>query len=144
MRDVKYASPDHGWEDSLTDFQKWLCALAQISHTERGGNTITALVCLLGLNGAAEILFTSNNRKEGELESTKKFLEELLGYVVTNPDKLQPKPLEKQILWRITEANFRKVNDYLVTLLAALEECMKHFRHPALVGGEYKLRSRKL
>lgn len=135
--DVKYASRDSVWDQSLNDFQKFLCKLAQVCHSEKGGKTMTALACLLDVNGGGNFVFTSNLRKEPELESTKKFLEELLGYVASNPQKLEPKAFQRQILWRCLRFGFAKVDGYLTTLTIMLEKCIEDYRlHEASAAGK--------
>lgn len=81
--------PGKGAKDkTLTEFQKFLNKLAMICDTRKGdhGATVTALVCLSGIHGP-EYIFTSNFRKEAELEETKSFLSDLLtllGLIQTN------------------------------------------------------------
>lgn len=88
-----YTSGSGSKDRTLTEFQKFLTKLALICDTLKGehGRTVTALVCLKGINGP-EYIFTSNFRKLAELEETKLFLSNLLTFVGTNPDNLQPKP----------------------------------------------------
>ncbi|KAI9148947.1 hypothetical protein HJFPF1_10991 [Paramyrothecium foliicola] len=122
--DIKYASGPGGDDQALTDFQKFLSFIALTLQNERGPETVTALVCILTATGGADLLFTSNQRKEGELESAKMFLEELLRYVVANLDAPRPGPVKKQILWMIVAFNSSKINAYLRKLLSALDNCL--------------------
>lgn len=118
--------PGKGAKDkTLTEFQKFLNKLAMICDTRKGdhGATVTALVCLSGIHGP-EYIFTSNFRKEAELEETKSFLSDLLTFVGTNPNKLHPKPLQKQVLWKSFVFNYSKLKFYLGSLIDALEECI--------------------
>lgn len=121
-----YTSGSGSKVKTLTEFQKFLTKLALICDTLKGehGRTVTALVCLKGINGP-EYIFTSNFRKPAELEEIKLFLSNLLTFVETNPDKLKPKPLQKQVLWRSLEFNFDKVDCYLKSLIDALDDCIE-------------------
>lgn len=123
--DTIYISGSGIKSKTLTEFQKLLTMLAMICDTLKGdhGRTVTALVCLKGINGP-EFILTSNCRKQAELEETKLFLCNLLTFVGTNPDKLQQKPLQKQVLWRSIVFNFDKVNIYLSSLIDALDTCI--------------------
>lgn len=128
--DVKYASgtADADKSKSLPDFQRFLCKLAQICDTQKGGKTITGLVCLRSPQGA-EYLISSNQRKDTELQQTTEYLSGLLNYIATNPEDLKPKPLQKQVLWRILERNFDRLVIYLRELSGALESCIADFSH---------------
>lgn len=122
---IKYASLDNGgYNSSLTDIQRLQYKLAQTCHTDKGGNTMTALVLLQGDAGNIEILFTSNRRKEDEMQAIQKYLYELLDYVSANPEKLARKPLEKRVLWRILENCFNRVDGYLSALSTAIKLCI--------------------
>ncbi|KAF4957336.1 hypothetical protein FSARC_11335 [Fusarium sarcochroum] len=120
---IRYTSGDTCSDASLTDYQKFLCKLAQICDNEKGSACITALVALKGPLGP-EYLFVSNSRKTSELERTKVFLFDLIEYVGSNPERLAPKALQKQILGRIFEFNFPRLVVYLKQLCAALEGCI--------------------
>ncbi|KAH7320583.1 hypothetical protein B0I35DRAFT_459380 [Stachybotrys elegans] len=110
---------------SLSEFEVFLCKLALVCQTQRSPDTITSLVCLKTATGGAEFLFTSNDRAAPELEKTRRFLEKLLAFVSTNPENLNPKPLQKQVLWRILEANFDKLVGYLNSLNSSLALCLE-------------------
>jgi hypothetical protein len=133
-----YTSGSGTKDKTLTEFQKFLTKLALICDTLKGehGRTVTAVVCLKGINGP-EYIFTSNFRKLSELEETKSFLSDLLTFVGTNPGKLQPKPLQKQVLWRSLEFNFNKVDFYLKSLVDVLDDCIDCESRRGLVG-QYK------
>lgn len=133
-----YMSGSGNKNKPLTEFQKFLTKLAMICDTLKGehGRTVTALACLKGINGP-EYIITSNFRKLTEFEETKLFLSNLLTYVGTNPDKLQPKPLQKQILWRSLAFNFDKVDFYLRTLIDTLDLCIDCESRKGSVG-QYK------
>ncbi|KAI5459692.1 hypothetical protein BGZ63DRAFT_425661 [Mariannaea sp. PMI_226] len=122
--DVKYASGDSCSDASLTDYQKFLCKLAQVCDSEKRGGTVTALVVLKGTKGP-EYLFVSNMRKRIELERTKTFLNQLLGYVGENPDKLGVKPLQKIVLGRILEFNCLRLSEYLNSVVSSLTNCIQ-------------------
>ncbi|KAJ4854619.1 uncharacterized protein T069G_10177 [Trichoderma breve] len=124
-------------DKTLTEFQKFLTKLALICDTLKGehGRTVTALVCLKGINGP-EYIFTSNFRKLTELEETKLFLSSLLTFVGTNPDSLQPKPLQKQVLWRSLVFNFDKVDFYLTSLIDVLDDCIDNESRRGLIDSE--------
>jgi hypothetical protein len=130
-----YISGSGRKDKTLTEFQKFLTKLALICDTLKGehGRTVTALVCLKGINGP-EYILTSNFRKPEELKQTKLFLSELLTFVGVNPDKLQPKPLQKQVLWRSLVFNFDKVDFYLKTLIDALDDCIDCESRKGLIG----------
>lgn len=133
-----YTSGSVTKNDTLTEFQKFLTKLAMICDTLKGdhGRTVTALVCLKGINGP-EYILTSNFRKSMELDEIKIFLSDLLTFVGTNPDKLQPKPLQKQVLWRSLVFNFNKVDFYLRSLIGALDLCIDCESRRGRVG-QYK------
>lgn len=122
---ITYASGSGSKDKTLTEVQKFFSKLALICDTQKGeqGRTVTALVCLRGTEGP-EYIFTSNSRKETELRETKSFLSSLLTFVGTNPSKLEPKPLQKQVLWRSLEFNFDKLKCYLDALITALDNCI--------------------
>ncbi|RFU73328.1 hypothetical protein TARUN_8920 [Trichoderma arundinaceum] len=144
---IKYASGDSGKGAPLTEFQQYLSKLALICDTEKGKFTMTALACLEGAKGP-EYVFASNYRKPMELEDTKKFLERLLDYIVTNPEKHKPKTHKKQVLWRILEFNFGKLDYYLGTLVTVLDCCINECevrRRPAdhqILNRLYELRNK--
>ncbi|KAL6897627.1 hypothetical protein GGI43DRAFT_97920 [Trichoderma evansii] len=123
---ITYASGSGNKDKTLTEFQKFLTKLALICDTVKGegGRTVTALVCLKGINGP-EYIFTSNFRKEAELEEAKLFLSGLLKFVGTNPDNFKTaKPLQKQVLWKSLEFNSDKLESYLRSLIDALDDCI--------------------
>ncbi|KZL80874.1 hypothetical protein CI238_01917 [Colletotrichum incanum] len=124
MNNITYSSANSDNDRAPTPFQVFLCKLAQICDTEKGGDTITALVALRGANGPA-YRFASNNRKKTELDDTKKFLSDLLDFVGKNPDGLAEKPLKKQVLWRILEFNFPRVDWYLKRVVISIGECIE-------------------
>lgn len=128
MKNITYTSGDPDNYLDLTSFQLFLCKLAQICDTMKGGDTITALVAQKAANGPA-YLFASNNRKDMELEHTKNFLSDLLGFIGKNPNRLADKPLRKQVLWRILEFNFPRVDYYLKRILTSIGECIDTW-HP--------------
>ncbi|KAH8130406.1 hypothetical protein FP744_10009292 [Trichoderma asperellum] len=123
---IAYMSGSGSKGKPLTEFQKFLTKLALICDTVKGeyGRTMTALVCLRGINGP-DYIFTSNFRKEAELEEAKSFLSSLLTFVGTNPDSLMPKALQKQVLWKILVFNFSKLEFYLGALVDALDNCIE-------------------
>jgi hypothetical protein len=124
---VTYSSGHTDHDSRLTDYQNFLCKLAQICDIQKGGDTVTALVALRGSQGPS-YLFASNNRKEMELERAKKFLFDLLDTVGRNADNLNEKPLRKQVLWRILEFNFPRFSLYLKNLTSALADCIEDCR----------------
>lgn len=123
--EIQYASGETLSDASLTDYQKFLCKLAQVCDSTKGGSTITALVALKGSQGP-DYVFASNCRKRAELENTKVFLFNLMHYVGTNPQSLAQKALQKQVLWRILEFGFPKLDIYLRGLLPALAFCIRY------------------
>lgn len=135
FNDITYLSGSPENERQLTPFQDFLCKLAQICDTVKGGDTITALVALKSASGPG-YLFGSNNRSEMELKDTQKFLHGFLEYVGRNPDGLKKKAMQKQILWRALEFNFPKVKFYLKRTLALLGECIN--LHVQLEGNSRK------
>lgn len=123
MHGITYTSSDRDDERVLSPFETFLCKLAQICDTKKGGDTIASMVALKGDNGP-KYLFVQNNRKEMELESTKDFLTGILTFVSTNPEGLDVKPLQKAVLWRILEHNFPRVKLYLNKVKDWVEECI--------------------
>lgn len=123
MGTTQFSSGNFCGDGSLSSFQVFLNKLAQICDTQKGGDTMTALACLKGSRGP-EYIFCCNSRRVSELEQTKTFLSDILEFVATNPDSLGTKPLQKQVLWRILEFNFDKLNFYLKTLASELEYCI--------------------
>ncbi|KAK2018752.1 hypothetical protein LZ32DRAFT_653523 [Colletotrichum eremochloae] len=119
MNNVTYSSGDSQGDRVLSPLQAFLCKLAQVCDTEKGGDTITALVALKTDNGP-EYLFASNSRKEAELEITRKFLADLLDFVGRNPVGLAEKALKKQVLWRILEFDFPRVDFYVKQIVASV------------------------
>ncbi|EEY19575.1 conserved hypothetical protein [Verticillium alfalfae VaMs.102] len=124
LKQISYTSGNPDNDHHLNSFQKFLCKLAQVCDTAKGGDTITALVALKTANGPG-YLFASNNRKELELKGTMKFLTELLEYVGKNPLGLGEKAMSKQILWRALEFGFPKVEYYIKRVAALIEECIE-------------------
>ncbi|KAK1596074.1 uncharacterized protein LY79DRAFT_545253 [Colletotrichum navitas] len=134
MHNVTYSSGDSRRDRILSPFQSFLCKLAQVCDTEKGGDTVTALVALKAANGPG-YLFASNNRKEQELESTRKFLGALLNFVGRKPENLTEKTLKKQVLGRILEFNFSRVGFYLKRILAFVGKCIASSHSLATHGG---------
>ncbi|GJC82530.1 hypothetical protein ColLi_05368 [Colletotrichum liriopes] len=124
MNNIVYSSANFDNDSNPTPFQAFLCKLAQICDSEKGPNTITALVALKAANGPG-YLFASNNRKKPELDETKSFLSNLLDFVAKNPDKLAERPMKRQVLWRILEFNFPRVKWYLKQIAIFVDECIK-------------------
>ncbi|KAF4960505.1 hypothetical protein FGADI_912 [Fusarium gaditjirri] len=121
--DIRYSSGKSNSDARLTDYQKFICKMAQILDNEKGGDSVTALIVAKGLRGP-EYLFASNSRKVPELERAKSFFSDLLGYVGSNPDELSPKALQKQVFYRILEFNFLRFDAYLNGLGTALQFCI--------------------
>ncbi|KAM3511638.1 hypothetical protein MY11210_004722 [Beauveria gryllotalpidicola] len=121
--EAAYSSGVAGQEESLSDTETFLCKLAQICDSQKGGDTITALACLRGRDGL-EYILCSNSRQDSELNECVRFLTKLLNYVMTNPDKLQAKALRKQVLWRILKFNIGRVSLYLKALFVMVERCI--------------------
>ncbi|KAL5585528.1 hypothetical protein FOVSG1_014917 [Fusarium oxysporum f. sp. vasinfectum] len=123
MSDIRYSSGKSRSDALLTDYQKFICKMAQILDNEKGGDSATALIVAKGLRGP-DYVFASNSRKASELERAKSFLSDLLGYVGSNPDELTPKGLQKQVFDRILEFNFLRFDAYLNGLGTALQSCI--------------------
>ncbi|KAJ9422659.1 hypothetical protein QL093DRAFT_2564309 [Fusarium oxysporum] len=121
--DIRYSSGKSQSDALLTDYQKFICKMAQILDNEKGGDSATALIVAKGLRGP-DYVFASNSRKASELERAKSFLSDLLGYVGSNPDGLTPKGLQKQVFNRILEFNFLRFDAYLNGLGTALQFCI--------------------
>ncbi|KAL2204230.1 hypothetical protein CC79DRAFT_1372239 [Sarocladium strictum] len=120
---VVYHSGNPGTDRLLDPFQVFLCKLAQILDSRKGGDTTTALVALQGQDGP-EYLFTSNNRKDGEFKSAKDFLTGFLKLIGENPDDLNEKAAQKRALWEILEFNFSRVDYYLKGILLSIRKCI--------------------
>lgn len=123
MNDISYTSGGTDDERVLSPFETFLCKLAQICDTKKGGDTITGMVALKGNTGPT-YLFAQNNRKEMELESAKTFLKGILTFVSTNPDGLGGKAMQKAVLWRILEFNFPRIKFYLNQVEIWIEKCI--------------------
>ncbi|KGQ05513.1 hypothetical protein BBAD15_g9260 [Beauveria bassiana D1-5] len=121
--EATYSSGVAGQEESLSDTETFLCKLAQICDSQKGGDTITALACLTGRDGL-EYIICSNSRQDSELNECVRFLTKLLNYVMTNPDELQAKALRKQVLWRILKFNIGRVSLYLKALFEMVQRCI--------------------
>lgn len=124
-KDIRYSSGSSCSDASLTDFQKLLCKMAQILDSEKGGNCATALVVLQGACGP-DYVFASNLRKEPELKRVKSFFSELLRYVGDQPDNCSSKAVTRQVLARILEFNFPRLEIYLNGVNNALTACIDH------------------
>jgi hypothetical protein len=141
-KDVAGSTPNAYRSDgdqSLTPFQKYLCKLAEVAQTEKGGETISALVCLRHPDeegGGAKFLLTSNHRRDDRLAKTTEFLHGLLEYAARNPDNLNQKPLQKQILFRVIEFDIGKFRCYLQLLLVALDGCIRECEYDTRSTGE--------
>lgn len=124
MKNITYTSGDSDTDNDrdLNDFQLFLCKLAQICDTSKGGDTITALVALKDANGP-RYLFASNNRNEVQLQGTETFIRDLLDYVGINPENLGEKPMHKKVLWRILDFNFPRVEFYLKQVVIYIRKC---------------------
>jgi hypothetical protein len=123
MRGIKYISTDTSNEIRLSTFEIFLTKLAFICNNERGGDSITALVCVKAAEGPG-YHFTCNNRSIQDLQDTRDFLYDLLDYVGRNPDHYKIPPLQKQVLWRILEFNHPKVEYYLKRIVNYTTECI--------------------
>lgn len=134
--DVDSTPRENNTEQSLNQLQRYLSKLAQVSQAKKGGDTITALVCLNNGLGGFEFLFASNARQLPDMEETKRFLEDLLAYAATNPERFQQKALQKQVLWRIIEFNFNKIECYLNALHKSLDYCIVACRSLTANTGE--------
>ncbi|GKT86905.1 hypothetical protein Ct61P_04755 [Colletotrichum tofieldiae] len=134
MNNIVYSSANSDKDRILTPFQAFLCKLAQICDSEKGPNTITALVALKAANGPG-YLFASNNRKKPELDETKGFLSNLLDFVAKNPNGLAERPMKKQVLWRILEFNFPRVKWYLKQIAISVDECIRECSGPQTADG---------
>ncbi|KAM3458995.1 hypothetical protein MY3296_000142 [Beauveria thailandica] len=121
--EAAYSSGVAGQEESLSDTETFLCKLAQICDSQKGGDTITALACLTGRDGL-EYILCSNSRQDSELNECVRFLTKLLNHVMMNPDKLQAKALRKQVLWRILKFNIGRVSLYLKALFVMVDMCI--------------------
>lgn len=104
-------------------FHSFVYKLAQVCDNERGGNTITAFTVVKGDCGP-EYIFASNLRTDKQLEETREFVQSLLEYVRSNPEKLNRKPFLKKVLWRILHWNLPRVDAYLGNLVKALSGCI--------------------
>ena len=111
------------YHENLSSTEIFLGKLAQICDSKRGGETITAVVCLKGRDGP-EYILGSNARQGSDSSNCVSYLTDLLNYVIMNPDALQDKALRKQVLWRILEFNIGRVGLYLKALFETLERCI--------------------
>lgn len=98
--------------------------LSQVCDNQRGGATVTSFAILKGANGP-EYVFGSNQRTEAELREVREFIEDLLLFVGSNPEKLKPKPLTKKVLWKILLFNQPRLQFYLQKLVRNLDKCIK-------------------
>ncbi|KAJ6785230.1 hypothetical protein PWT90_05108 [Aphanocladium album] len=100
---IAHHSEPAGLEENLLPTEIFLCKLAQICDSQKGGDTITAVVF---------------------------FLHDLLNYVVDNPSELQSKPLTKKVLWHVLEFNIGRVGLYLKALSDTLACCIEDCEGP--------------
>ncbi len=120
---VTYSSSAADHEEDLSDTEIFLCKLAKICDSKKGGDTITALACLKD-GDRLEYILCSNARHGPDLEACAVFLTDLLNYIIMNPDKLQDKALRKQVLWRVLKFNIGRVGFYLKALNATVADCI--------------------
>ncbi|KAH8175138.1 hypothetical protein LIA77_06557 [Sarocladium implicatum] len=125
MNGITYASGNADNERVLPPFETFLCKLAQICDTEKGGDTSTGMAALRGDSGP-KYLFAQNNRKVTELESSRNFLEGILTLVGVNPGSLGVKAMQKAVLWRVLEFNFPRVKLYLNQVKVWVKECIEN------------------
>ncbi|KAF6826260.1 hypothetical protein CMUS01_09502 [Colletotrichum musicola] len=128
QRDV-FAEPSAVEVDSFTTsntqaFHSFVDKLAQVCDNQRGGTTVTSFSILKGDVGP-QYVFGSNQRTEADLCEVQEFVEDLLRFVGTNPSNLKPKPLTKQVLWKILLFNQLRLQLYLERLEGHLEGCIK-------------------
>lgn len=122
--DVTHSSGPACHEENLSDTETFLCKLAQVCDSKKGGDTITAIACLKSPDGEPEYILSSNARQGSDSNNCVSYLKGLLNYVIENPDDLQLRALRKQILWRILEFNVGRVGVYLQDLLETVERCI--------------------
>ena len=120
--------PDAG-DELLSDsenFKNFANKLAQVCDSEKGGNTVTALVVLQGAEGP-EYVLASNARQENELRATAGFLAKLLNLAGGNLEELtqDQMDLEKQILWLVLSYNVPRLEQYRSYLEKALIQCLE-------------------
>ncbi|KAK8029216.1 hypothetical protein PG991_006272 [Apiospora marii] len=114
-------------DSMLPSFEAHKCfanKLAQVLDCERGGRTVTALTILQGDNSQPVYIIASNQRSHEQLQDAQKFLTELLGFVHTNPSRLNSKPLLKKVVGIIIMFNFPRFQAYLINLRKCLEACI--------------------
>ncbi|KAK1505495.1 hypothetical protein CABS01_00963 [Colletotrichum abscissum] len=104
-------------------FRSFVEKLAQVCDNERGGQTVTSFTVLEGEDGP-EYVFGSNHRDADELSETQQFAEDLLTLVGKNPTGLKPKPLAKQVLWKILLFNLPRLDIYLNNVGKHLDACI--------------------
>ncbi|KAK1480518.1 hypothetical protein CTAM01_14358 [Colletotrichum tamarilloi] len=104
-------------------FRSFVEKLAQVCDNERGGQTVTSFTVLEGEDGP-EYVFGSNHRDADELSETQQFAEDLLTLVGKNPTGLKPKPLAKQVLWKILLFNLPRLDIYLNNVGKYLDACI--------------------
>ncbi|KAK1711783.1 hypothetical protein BDP67DRAFT_405446 [Colletotrichum lupini] len=104
-------------------FRSFVEKLAQACDNERGGQTVTSFTVLEGEDGP-EYVFGSNHRDADELSETQQFAEDLLTLVGKNPTGLKPKPLAKQVLWKILLFNLPRLDIYLNNVGKYLDACI--------------------
>jgi hypothetical protein len=121
-------------------FPVFLNKLAQICDSKKGGDTVTALICLVGSSGGSpDYVLCSNNRSDPELDEVTAFLSDLLTFIFTNPQGLNEKPLHRQVLWRILEFNFARVSRYVGSLAKEIGNCIKYESKLGEGGGEFNI-----
>ncbi|KAF6823918.1 hypothetical protein CPLU01_11142 [Colletotrichum plurivorum] len=128
QRDV-FTEPSAADVDSFTisntqAFHSFVDKLSQVCDNQRGGATVTSFAVLKGPNGP-EYVFGSNQRTEADLAEVQEFIDDLLHFVGDNPSTLKPKPLTKQVLWRILLFNQLRLQFYLKSLVRHLEKCIE-------------------
>ncbi|KXH32469.1 hypothetical protein CNYM01_01017 [Colletotrichum nymphaeae SA-01] len=104
-------------------FRSFVEKLAQVCDNERGGKTVTSFTVLEGEDGP-EFVFASNHRDADELSETQQFAEDTLTLVGKNPTGLKPRPLAKQVLWKILLFNLPRLGIYLDNVGRYLDACI--------------------
>lgn len=140
QNDANFDGSSFGESDTLMPqqhaFSCFVNKLAQVCDNRRRGKTITSFVVLQGDIGPVYV-FGSNRRKDQELVETQAFVSSLLKLVGQNPTELGPKPLEKQVLWRILFFNLSRIEEYLDGVNKYLEKCMEDCQRKGSYEGKH-------
>jgi hypothetical protein len=116
-------------------YHAFLNKVAQACDNAKGGDTVTAVTVKQAPGGPVFVL-AFNRRSPEEAEVIAGFLRNLFTLVRQNPENLNPKPLQKRVLWRILRHHVNRVEHYLNGLIEAIMECVEYCLRHGETNGE--------